>query len=66
MNEKALFGTRIGAEDWQEELLTEVESRFEDAKKWAAANGFDPKKFRVVTVDGSIPDFTKTLKTRKK
>lgn len=58
---KALFGLRIGAEDWQEELITEVEERFEAAKQWAIENGFDPKKFRVVTVD-ELPDFAETVR----
>ena len=62
VNDCALFGTRVGAEDWQEELITEVEDRFEAAKKWAVDNGFDANKFRVVKVDGNVPNFAKTIR----
>lgn len=60
---KALFAVKKGDEDWQEQLITENEDRIEDAKKWAAANGFD--RFRVVSVDSDTPpDFAGTVRRR--
>ena len=57
---KALFAVRIGAEDWQEELITEREEHIEDAKTWAINQGFD--RFRVMDFkDGDKPDFKKIL-----
>jgi len=57
---KALFGVRVGFEDWQEELLAENPEHFEVASKWALANGFD--RLRVVTIEeGWIPDFGKCV-----
>jgi hypothetical protein len=53
--EKLLYGVRLGDEDWQEELLTNDETRHEDAKVWAVKEGFDPKRFRVATFDPSSP-----------
>lgn len=58
---KVLFAVKIGDEDWQEQLITEVESRIESATKWALANGFD--RVRVATIDETEkPDFSKTLR----
>lgn len=55
-----LFGTRKGAEDWQEELITENEESIKPAMAWAAANGFD--RLRVAKIDlATPPDFRKTL-----
>lgn len=63
--QKILFGVRKGNEDWQEELITENEARIEDAKKWAAANGFD--RFRIAVVDLSAPpDFAQAVTTRRR
>jgi len=57
---KVLWGTRIGAEDWQEELITDRQEDIETAKIWAENNGFD--RLRISTVDLSVPpDFTKTI-----
>lgn len=57
---KVLFATRVGAEDWQEQLITEDESKIEAASAWAKANGFD--RLRVATIDLSEPpDFRKTI-----
>lgn len=50
---KVLYATRIGNEDWQEELLTEKEELFYQAKTWASANGFD--RFRVAEIDLDVP-----------
>jgi hypothetical protein len=67
MKTKVLFGVRNGAEDWQEELLTELPERIEAAKAWAIKQGFNPAKFRVVEIDLSkAPDFSKSVKRRKK
>lgn len=57
---KILWATKKGNEDWQEELITEDETRIEAAKKWAEANGFD--RFRISEYKGEKPDFTKTIK----
>ena len=56
---KGLFATREGAPGWQEELITDNDAVFEDAKQWAKSQGFD--RFRIVTVDGSFPDFGATV-----
>ena len=56
---KILFAVRVGNEDWQEELITEVAERIEAAKLWAAANGFD--RFRIAEISDEAPDFTKVL-----
>jgi hypothetical protein len=57
---QALFAVKIGDEDWQEQLITEVAERIPAASAWAKANGFD--RLRVVTLDGSKPDFAATVK----
>lgn len=46
---KILFAVRIGNPDWQEELITEVEDRITDARKWAKQNGFN--RFRIAEID---------------
>ena len=56
---KVLSGTRIGHEDWEEELITEVEDRIPLAAEWARANGYD--RLRVAYIDGDLPDFAGTL-----
>jgi hypothetical protein len=57
---KVLFAVRIGNEDWQEELITEVEEQIGPAKAWAEANGFD--RFRIADIDMSKPpDFAATV-----
>jgi DNA repair protein RadC len=56
--EKVLFAVKIGEPDWAEQLITENESRIEEAKKWAEQNGFD--RFRVAEIDMSKkPKFAK-------
>jgi hypothetical protein len=57
---KVLFAVRVGNEDWQEELITDVEDRIEAASKWALANGFD--RLRVATIDEGPPDFAATVR----
>ena len=57
---KILWAVRDGNEDWEEELITEVEDRIPAAVKWAKANGFD--RLRIATVDLSVkPDFRNVL-----
>lgn len=60
MKTKILWGTRKGAEDWQEELITEQEDKIPAAKVWALANGFD--RFRISEFDDQDkPNFISTL-----
>ena len=57
---KILWGIRKGAEEWKEELLTEVEERIPAAKEWAQKNGFD--RFRISEyTENEMPDFTGVL-----
>lgn len=57
---KILYGVRIGDEDWQESIITEVEARIPAATAWAKANGFD--RLRVADiVEGAAPDFAGTV-----
>ena len=57
---RALFGVREGNEDWQEELITEVEEHIPAARKWAESNGFD--RLRVVEIDDTRPpDFAASV-----
>lgn len=60
MHSKVLFAVRAGSEDWEEQLITEVESRIEAASKWALSNGFD--RLRIATIDDRVPDFASTVK----
>ena len=62
--EKVLWAVRVGAEDWQEELITPTsdEKKLEAAKAWASANGFD--RLRVSGFNGEKPDFVKAIKQR--
>lgn len=46
---KILWAVRIENEDWQAELITEVEDRIPAASEWARANGFN--RLRVATID---------------
>lgn len=57
---KILWGVRVGDEDWQEQLITEDESKIPAAMAWARANGFD--RLRVAVVDLSKPpDFRRAV-----
>lgn len=56
---KILFATKIGNEDWQEEIITEAEEQIPAASKWATENGFD--RLRIADIDDGPPDFTKVL-----
>jgi hypothetical protein len=48
---KILWAVKQGEPDWAEQIITENESRFDEAKKWAEANGFD--RFRIAEIDMS-------------
>ena len=61
---KILYGTRKGQPDWREEIITEHEKQFPQAKTWAKKNGFD--RFRVATIDlREKPDFTNCVRRIK-
>lgn len=56
---KVAWATKIGAEEWEEILLTEVEERIPAATEWAKANGYT---VRIAEIDLTVrPDFTKTV-----
>lgn len=60
---KGLYATKIGAPDYEEAFITEGhDDKIKKACAWARANGFD--RLRVITLDGSIPDFKSTLAAR--
>ena len=59
---KVLFAVKIGDEDWQEQLITEDETRIDAAKNWAVSNGFD--RLRVAEIGNEFPDFTKLVSRR--
>ncbi len=56
---KILFAVKKGDEDWQEQLITEVEEQIEAAKTWAVGQGFD--RFRVAEISDDPPDFASTV-----
>jgi len=61
MKQKILYGTREGQPAWKEEIITENEKYFHQAKTWAKRNGFD--RFRVAIIDlRETPDFTKCVR----
>lgn len=65
MIEKLLYGTRRGKPDYTEEIITTDPAKFDDAKRWALAQGFD--RFRTADIDLSKkPDFTKIFQGRGK
>ena len=59
---KVLWATKIGAADWQEQVITETSdpAKLEAAAQWAKANGFD--RLRVLNLDGSKPDFVGAIR----
>ena len=58
---KVLYATKIGDEDWQEQIITEVAERIPAAKKWAEANGFDRLRVADYPDDPRMPDFAATV-----
>lgn len=63
---KILFAVKIGDEDWQEQLITEVEERIEAASEWAKANGFDRLRVVEVSDEPEMPDFAEAMGLRKR
>jgi len=60
MTELVLYGTRKGAEEWQEEIISTNPAAFDKAKAWAIEQGFD--RLRIGAIDLSTPpDFAKTV-----
>ena len=55
--EYTVWGTKIGDQDWHEQLLTETTdlARVEKCKVWAKANGFD--RIRVSIFNWEQPNF---------
>ncbi len=59
-SETILYAVRVGAEDWEEEIITTNASAIEAAKSWAKANGFD--RFRIATFEaGELPNFVASV-----
>jgi len=56
---KILWATKIGAPDYEEQLITEVEARIEAASTWARNNGFD--RLRISEFNGEKPNFVKAI-----
>jgi hypothetical protein len=60
-SETILWAVKVGEPDWDEQVITTQGDKIEEAKAWAAANGFD--RFRVAKVDmGAAPDFAGTVR----
>ena len=55
--ETILWAVKIGAADWEEEVITSTANKehLEKAKAWALTNGFD--RLRVSKWNGEKPDF---------
>jgi len=55
--EYTVWGTKIGDQEWQEQMLTETTdlARVEKCKVWAKANGFD--RIRVSIFNWEQPNF---------
>ena len=62
MKETVLWATRIGAPDWQEEVITDTtdEQRLANAKQWALDNGFN--RLRTYELDNKVPNFAATVR----
>ena len=66
MTETILWGTKIGAADWEEEILYQCkgyvnkEEVMKRGQEWAAVNGYD--RLRIAVLDMSVkPDFKGTI-----
>jgi len=65
MNYTLLYGCKIGAPDYMEEILyeckgyTNKEELMKKGKEWAEKNSFD--RLRVAIIDDKKPDFIKTI-----
>tara|TARA_R110000824_G_scaffold154740_1_gene326939 strand:+ start:167 stop:373 length:207 start_codon:yes stop_codon:yes gene_type:complete len=59
--EKVLYGTLKEDPIWKEQILTNQEQHFNEAKAWAERNGFH--RLRIAEIDLSRPpDFTSCIK----
>lgn len=56
---KILFAVKLDHEDWQEQLITEIEADIELASKWAIKNGFN--RLRIAEISNEFPNFSKTV-----
>lgn len=56
---KILFAVKLDDEDWQEQLITEIEADIELASKWAINNGFN--RLRIAEISNEFPNFSKTV-----
>lgn len=59
-----LWGRKLDAEEWQEELLCTQAARFDEVRVLAAKQGYG--HFRVSVDNGTAPDFSRTLNLRKR
>ncbi len=57
---KVLWGVKKGEADYMEQIITDKEENFVNAKKWASDNGFD--RFRITEISNQFPDFAETVK----
>lgn len=60
--ETILWAVLVGAEDWQEQVVTSTADaqHLAAARQWAVANGFD--RLRESTYNGERPDFAGTVR----
>ena len=59
--EKVLYGTPKEDPVWKEQIITNQEQHFNEAKAWAKRNGFN--RLRIAEIDSSMPpDFTSCIK----
>lgn len=61
--ESVLWGVKVGAPDWDEQVITTAKddpAKLAKAREWAAANGFD--RLRVAVMDDAPPDFVGTIR----
>ena len=65
-NEYVLWGVKIDAPDWAEEILwvtTDAElwrSKLDDAKQWATSEGYDRFRTKLFT-DADVPQFGRNV-----
>jgi len=63
--EKILYGTLKGDPVWKEQIITNQEQHFNEARVWAERNGFN--RLRIAEIDLSMPpDFTTCIKGEAK
>lgn len=55
-----MFAVKRGEPSYKEQIITENENRFEAARAWCKANGFD--RIRIANIDlSTTPDFRETI-----